>query len=75
LGLRIAGTTDATLGDGQTVEVPVCRAAVAWQGRMIPVIALVSDGGPFLGMAMLEGSRLTIDARENGLVSIEAFSS
>lgn len=62
----------AALADGSVGRFPVYVGAILWDGqnRIIPIFE--SDSEPLLGMAMLWGSRLVIDAWEDGDVAIEA---
>lgn len=46
-------------------------ALVSRHGRMRPVLVYISDSRPLLGMELLNGSRLTVDAWEGGDVVIE----
>lgn len=62
----------AVLADGSAVYFPAYAGAILWDGqnRIIPIFE--ADTEPLLGMAMLWGSRLVIDAWEDGDVAIEA---
>lgn len=71
LGLPGRGRQRAILADGRTVEVNVYLARVIWHGRERAVQVLATDGGPLVGMALLRGSRLTVDAAPDGPVLIE----
>lgn len=44
---------------------------ILWHGRELVVAVLASDGDPLLGMALLSGSRLTVDALPGGGVRID----
>ncbi len=63
--------TGFTLADGGEAELPVYRALVEWHGRVRPVSVVAIGAGALLGMALIEGSRLTLDAVPNGPVQIE----
>lgn len=71
LSLPFLGTTPATLADGSTAALDVYEARVVWHGRERPVDVLASEGGGLIGMALLYGSRLTIDVVPGGLVVID----
>lgn len=71
LGLPFAGSTQTFLADGSFVEVDVYLILVDWDGRTIEVSVLAMDSIPLVGMTLLEGCRLTIEAIEGGLVTIE----
>lgn len=66
-GYRIAG-----LADGSAVHLPAYAGAVLWDDQNRAILIIESDTEPLLGMAMLWGSRLVIDAWEDGDVAIEA---
>ena len=75
LGLPYLRQGRALLGDNEVREFAVYGAIVSWQGQSIPVSVFQSETQPpLLGMAMLWGSRLTIDARDGGQVTIEDLS-
>ena len=71
LGLPGRGRQRAILADGRTVEVNVYLARVIWHGRERAVQVLATEGGPLVGMALLRGSRLRVDAAPDGLVLVE----
>lgn len=72
LALPLRTVRRATLSDGSVGRFPVYVGAILWNGqnRIIPIFE--ADTEPLLGMAMLWGSRLVIDAWEDGDVAIEA---
>lgn len=71
LSLPLVGKGVAVLADGRAVETRVHRARVVRHGRERVVRVLATEGGPLVGMALLRGSRLTVDAVPGGDVSIE----
>ena len=71
LGLRYAGHTFWNLADGSEVGVHYYDGVVLWHGRRLEVEILETAGESLLGMALLFGSRISIDARVNGEVLIE----
>ena len=71
LDLAQQGTSLATLADGQVVEFNIYRARAAWHGQQRGVVVFESESEPLLGMTMLKGSKLTLEAREGGEVTIE----
>jgi clan AA aspartic protease len=73
LDLPFAGTAQATLADGNQVRMALFRAAVVWEEEPSEVLVLASEGGVLLGMAMLAGSRLTLDVEADGAVTIESL--
>ena len=74
LGLIQRGEQMAELASGAVGRFPVYAGLTRWNGqdRLTPI--LESDSEPLLGMAMLWGSRLTVDAEDGGDVVIEALS-
>ena len=71
LNLSYEAPTLAMLADGSVLQLQYYRASVWWdvQRRSIPV--LQTNGGPLIGMSMLYGYRLIIDAVDGGNVMIE----
>ena len=73
LGLSFAGTSQAMLGDGSEVRMDIYDAAVLWEGGHREVVVLAAEGGVLMGLAMLAGSRLTLDVEDDGIVTIESL--
>ena len=75
LGLPYFGERSARLANDEVESFKVYAAQVSWEGqnRMTPIFEV--EGQPLLGMAMLWGSRLVLDAQEGGDVVIEALPS
>lgn len=71
LSLPLLGSAPATLADGSTVALEVHEAVVAWHGSPRLVECLMAEGAPLVGMALLRGSRLTVDVVPGGEVRIE----
>lgn len=71
LQLSFAGHRRATLADGSVTRLDVYLASVIWHGRDTEVLISQTAGAPLIGMALLEGNRLTIDVTAGGEVSIE----
>jgi len=72
LDLPLRGSVEAELADGRVERLPVHRARVSWHGRTRSVKAYVAPAGEALiGMSLLRGSRLTVDAVPGGDVRIE----
>lgn len=71
LSLPLVGRGVAVMADGRAVETRVHRARVIWHGRERVVRVLATEGGPLAGMALLRGSRLTVDATPGGVVRVE----
>lgn len=66
LSLPFVGRSVVVLANGRAVETRVHRARVVWHGRERAAQVLATEGGPLVGMALLRGSRLTIDAAPGG---------
>ena len=74
LGLIQRGEQAAELASGAVGHFAVYAGMTLWngEGRLTPI--LESDSEPLLGMAMLWGNRLIVDAEDGGDVIIEALS-
>lgn len=53
------------------VVLELYRAKVLWHGKELEVPVLRTDGGPLIGMALLNGNRVTLDVIKDGDVRIE----
>ena len=73
LGLPWRTSNTATLGDGSEVLFDFYTATVIWDGQYREIDIAASETEPLLGMAMLYGYRLQVDAGEGGIVKIEAL--
>jgi clan AA aspartic protease len=62
-----------TLGDGSEVVFEIYKATVIWDGQNQIVDVVASDADPLVGMGLLYGFKLQIEAVEGGLVTIEAL--
>lgn len=60
-----------TLGDGSEVVFEIYKASVIWDGQNQVVDVAASDADPLVGMSLLYGFRLQVDAIEGGTVTIE----
>jgi clan AA aspartic protease len=74
LQLPFAGHRRGTLADGSIANLEVYIANVSWHGREKDVLVLRTQGMPLVGMALLEGSRLTIDVVADGRLTIDELS-
>lgn len=63
-----------TLGDGSEVIFEIYKASVIWDGQEQIIDVVASDADPLVGMGLLYGFQLQIEAVEGGLVKIEALS-
>jgi clan AA aspartic protease len=73
LGLPFRRRGRALLADGRETSFDIHEASVIWDGRprLVPTDAVDSD--PLIGMTLLEGYELTVQAVVGGNVSIEAL--
>jgi clan AA aspartic protease len=62
-----------TLGDGSETLFDLYAATVIWDGQYREIDVAESETEPLIGMAILYGYRLQIDAVEGGIVRIEAL--
>ena len=74
LGLSSVGQRTFELANGELFEFQVYLESVSWHGRPSDVLILESDSVPLLGMTLLWGSRVTMDALDGGEVTIEELS-
>jgi clan AA aspartic protease len=73
LGLSWEGRDIATLGDGTSCTFDVYVADVIWDGQYREVYINESETVPLIGMRLLRGYDLRIQAIESGSVTIEAL--
>jgi clan AA aspartic protease len=71
LGLRFLGARVGVLADGRPAVLNAFRAVVQWHGERRTVPTLEVQGAALIGMALLEGSLLTIRVADSGPVRIE----
>lgn len=62
-----------TLGDGSETLFDLYAATVIWDGQYREIDVAESETEPLIGMALLYGYRLQIDAVEGGIVRVEAL--
>ena len=70
LGLTLYGRRTANHAGGIGIF-EIYGALVLWHGEHRPVLVHKTSGEPLVGMALLQGSRLAIEAIEGGDVIIE----
>jgi clan AA aspartic protease len=75
LGLPWIFSDSVTLGDGSEVVFQMYRATVIWDGAFKVVDVAASESEPLLGMSLLYGFKLQVEAVERGTVTIEAMRS
>ena len=71
LGLPWVGMQRMILADGSVRAVAVHDAVVRWHGARVAVQVIETGGGALVGMALLQGSRVTLDVVVDGAVTIE----
>lgn len=62
-----------TLGDGSEVVFELYKASVIWDGQNKIVDVVASDADPLVGMSLLYGFKLQVEAVEGGRVTSEAM--
>jgi predicted aspartyl protease len=62
-----------TLGDGSEVVFEIYKASVIWDGQEQIIDVAASDADPLVGMGLLYGFKLQIEAIEGGCVTIEGL--
>ena len=73
LQLPLAGNRRVTLGDGSTVVLDLYLATVLWDTQPREILVLAAEGGPLMGMAMLDGHRVILHVVDNGDVLIDPW--
>lgn len=73
VGMPLLGRVRAALGDSSKVPMAAYEATVLWGEEEHQVVVLAAEGVPLIGMAMVEGNRITIEVEEDGAVTIEAL--
>lgn len=75
LSLRLYSREEGTLGDGSTCIFDVYSGLVIWDGEYRYIDVNASETDPLVGMSLLYGYRMQLDAIEGGTVTIQALSS
>jgi clan AA aspartic protease len=73
LGLGWEGRDIATLGDGTFCTFEVYTGLIIWDGQYKEIYINESETVPLLGMRLLRGYELRIQAIEGGTVTIKAL--
>jgi clan AA aspartic protease len=71
MDLRYLHDIPADLADDSTIQIPVYRATVVWNGAHVDVPVLATGRRPLLGTAMLEACELLIQFANGGLVTVD----
>ena len=71
LGLPLSGNADEfILADGTTGRYSIYAAHILWHGQLREVEVVNLEGDPLVGMELLLGSNLNVDAIPGGMVTI-----
>ena len=71
LGLHFAGVVDVVLAGNVSGRANLYVARVLWHGTEQIIQIQEAEGNPLLGMALLLGSKVTLQVRYGGAVEIE----
>jgi predicted aspartyl protease len=71
LGLAYEGVRTFALANGEFQSFDSYEALVVWHGSPRAALVLQADAPPLIGMQLLWGSRVTMDALTGGAVEIE----
>jgi clan AA aspartic protease len=75
LDLRLYGREEGTLGDGSICIFDVYSGLIIWDGEFRRIDVNASETSPLLGMSLLYGYQMRLDAIEGGMVMIQSLSS
>ena len=65
-----AGSAGGTLADGSEIQFDYHEGQVLWHDVTRPVAVIAAEGQPLVGMALLRGSRLSVEALPGGEVVV-----
>ena len=71
LGLAFAGYQYAEFANGAIEQVEVVNGFVDWDGQQRLIEITSAETQPLVGMSLLYGFKLTVEAVDGGLVTIE----
>lgn len=75
LGLPYQYALPMILADGSVIQAPVYEVTVVWGGQDRVIPAQETESDPLLGMSLLFGSHLSMDAVDGGQVAIRDLAS
>jgi clan AA aspartic protease len=75
LNLRLYSREEGTLGDGSTCIFDVYSGLVIWDGEYRYIDVNLAETDPLVGMSLLYGYRIQLDAIEGGIVTIQSLNS
>ena len=70
LGLRFRESMAYELANGDLDMFDLYEGKVLWDDRWREVIVSLAEGGPLVGMGLMEGCRLSVDVTDGGRVEI-----
>ena len=73
LGLPWHFSDVGTLGDGSEVIFEVYTGHIIWDGAIQIIDVVASEAMPLIGMSLLYGFKLQVEAIEGGIVTIETI--
>ena len=73
LGLAAAGRRWVELADGRAETLRRYVGVALWDGQNRDVEVIETGSDPLVGMALLEGCRVTVDVIEGGAVVVDAI--
>jgi clan AA aspartic protease len=74
MGLPFRGVRLGRLADGSQAEFEMFVASIRWHSDLRRILVAQAGGAPLVGMSLLQGNRLTMDAVNGGSVRIEQLS-
>jgi clan AA aspartic protease len=74
LNLQLYSREEGILGDGSTRIFDVYTGLVIWDGELRQIDINAAETTPLVGMSLLYGYRMQLDAIEGGTVTIQALS-
>ena len=71
LGLPFRSRGNAVLADGSETQFDIYAATVLWDGTLRNILVEAADTDPLIGMSLLYGFNINIQAIDGGRVTIE----
>lgn len=71
LNLTYADDQIFFLGNNEEVKFDLYEATLLWDGQERDILVVASDAQPLVGMSLLKGHMISIDAIDGGVVRIE----
>lgn len=73
LGYPHVGSAGGTLAGGSEVQFDYHEGRILWHGVTRPVAVIAVEGQPLVGMALLRGSHLSVEALPGGEVAVSVL--